>query len=50
MSNMLNSTILTSFLEVRTLAEGHRMVAQGWALFEEAVEAAGVGDLSIPTQ
>ena len=27
------------------VAEGHRMVAQGWTLFEEAVGTAGPGDL-----
>ena len=32
-------------LAVRTVAEGHRMVAQGWAMFEEAVKGAGKGDL-----
>ena len=45
MSNMSDSAILTSFVAMRTVAEGHRMVAQGWALFEEAVETAGAGDL-----
>ena len=27
------------------VAEGHRMVAQGWTLFEEAIKSAGPGDL-----
>ena len=27
------------------IAAGHRMVADGWALFEEAIEGAGEGDL-----
>ena len=27
------------------IAVGHRMVADGWALFEEAIEGAGEGDL-----
>ena len=27
------------------IAAGHRMVANGWALFEEAIEGAGEGDL-----
>ena len=45
MSNTSNSTIVTSFVVVRTVAEGHRMVLQGWALFKEAVEAEVVGDL-----
>ena len=42
---MLNSTILTLFAAVRMVAEGHRMVAQWWALFKEAMESAGAGDL-----
>ena len=33
------------FLMVRTVAAGHRMVTDGWALFEEAIEGAGEGDL-----
>ena len=27
------------------VASGHRMVADGWAMFEEAIEGAGEGDL-----
>ena len=38
-------TFKTLFLAVRTIAAGHRMVADGWALFEEAIEGAGEGDL-----
>ena len=30
---------------VRTVAAGYRMVANGWALFKEAIEGAGEGDL-----
>ena len=30
---------------IRTVAAGHKMVAEGWALFEEAVSGAGEGDL-----
>ena len=30
---------------VRTVATGHKMVAEGWALFEEAVSQTGAGDL-----
>ena len=30
---------------VRTVAEGHQMVADGWRLFEEAVASVGAGDL-----
>ena len=30
---------------MRTVAAGHRMIAEGWEMFEEAVEAAGTGDL-----
>ena len=30
---------------MRTVAAGHRMVADGWAMFEEAIEGAGEGDL-----
>ena len=30
---------------MRMIAAGHRMVANGWALFEEAIEGAGEGDL-----
>ena len=43
MSNMLNR--LPYLLAVRTVAAGHRMIAEGWEMFEEAVEAAGPGDL-----
>ena len=43
---MSDSTIyLLLFPVVRTVAEGHRMVAQGWVLFKEAMETAGAGDL-----
>ena len=45
MSNMSDSKILTFYSAVRTVAEGHRMVVRGWALFEEAVKGAGKGDL-----
>ena len=45
MSDMSNSTILTLFIAFRMVAEGHRMVAQMWTLFKEAVESAGPGDL-----
>ena len=44
MSNMSNS-VPYLFLAVRTVAAGHRMIADGWAMFEEVVEAAGTGDL-----
>ena len=30
---------------MRTVAAGHRMIAEGWEIFEKAVEAAGTGDL-----
>ena len=30
---------------MRTVAAGHRMVADGWTLFEEAIEGAEEGDL-----
>ena len=30
---------------VRTLAARHKMIAEGWQLFDEAVEDAGAGDL-----
>ena len=36
---------LLLFPAVKTVAEGHRMMVQGWLLFEEAVETAGAGDL-----
>ena len=45
MSNMLDSKILTIFLAMRTVAAGHQMVADGWAMFEEAIKRAGEGDL-----
>ena len=45
MSNMSNSLPYLIFLAVRTVAAGHRMIAEGWEMFEEAVEAAGTGDL-----
>ena len=43
MSNMSNS--VPYLLAVRTVAAGHRMIAEGWKMFKEAVEAAGTGDL-----
>ena len=43
MSNISNS--LPYLLAVRTVAAGHRMIAEGWEMFEEVVEAAGTGDL-----
>ena len=45
MSNWSNSTVLTLFSAVRTVAEGHQMIADGWRLFEEAVASVGAGDL-----
>ena len=36
---------LLLFPAVRTVAEGHRMVVQEWALFEEAMETAGAGEM-----
>ena len=45
MWKMLNSTILIFLAAFRMIAEGHRMVAQGWTLFKEAIESAGPGDL-----
>ena len=36
---------LLDFSAVRTVAEGHRMVEEGWHLFEEAVAPVGAGDL-----
>ena len=42
---MLNSTILTLFVAIRMVAEGHRMVEQGWTLVKEAIESPGPGDL-----
>ena len=44
MSNMSNS--VPYLLAVRTVAAGHRMIAEGCQMFEEVVEAAGTGDLS----
>ena len=43
MSNMSNS--VPYLLAVRTVATGHRMIAEGWEMFEEVVDAAGTGDL-----
>ena len=43
--NEFNNTVLTLFSAIRTVAEGHQMVADGWKLFEEAVESVGAGDL-----
>ena len=45
MSNMSNSLPYLIFLAVRTVAAGHRMIVEGWEMFEEVVEAAGTGDL-----
>ena len=45
MSKMSDSKIVTLFLSVRKVAAGHRLVANGWALFKEAIEGAGEGDL-----
>ena len=39
------TVILTLFLTTRTVAAGHRMVDNGWALFKEAIEGTGEGDL-----
>ena len=36
---------ILTILAVRTVAAGHRMVADGWALFVEAIKGAGEGDL-----
>ena len=41
----VHCTILTLFSAVRTVAEGHRMIVDGWTKFEEVVENAGAGDL-----
>ena len=35
----------TSVSAVCTVAAGHKMVAEGWGLLEEAVNQAGTGDL-----
>ena len=35
----------TSIPAVRTVAAGHRMIADGWGMFKEAVNQAGAGDL-----
>ena len=45
MSDMLNSVPYLIFLAVRTVAAGHRMITDGWEMFEEAIEEAGTGDL-----
>ena len=42
---MSNSLPYLIFLAVRTVAAGHRMIAEGWEMFEEVVEAAGTGEL-----
>ena len=42
---MSNSVPYLIFLAVRTVAAGHRMIVEGWEMFEEAVEAARTGDL-----
>ena len=39
------TVILTLFLAMRTVAAGHRMVANGLALFEGAIKGEGEGDL-----
>ena len=44
-SNRLNTTVLTLFSAVRTVAEGHQMIVDGWRLFKEAVASVGAGDL-----
>ena len=44
MSNMSNR--LPYLLAVRTVTAGHRMIMEGWEMFNEVVEAAGTGDLS----
>ena len=44
MSNMSN-LIFFLIVAVRKVAVGHRMVAEGWKMFEEAVEEGAPGDL-----
>ena len=36
---------LLNFAAIRTVPEGHQMVADGWRLFEEAIASMGAGDL-----
>ena len=38
-------TCIYSILAVRTVAAGHRMVAEGWTLFEKTCEEVGPGEL-----
>ena len=45
MSNRSNTTVLALFSAIRTVAEGHQMIADGWRLFEDAVASVGAGDL-----
>ena len=44
MSNMSN-LIFFFIVAVRKVAAGHRMVAEGWKMFEEALEEGAPGDL-----
>ena len=37
--------VLLSFAAIRTVARGHKMVAQGWAAFEKTCMEVGVGEL-----
>ena len=37
--------VLLSFAAIRTVARGHKMVAQGWAAFEKTCTEVGVGEL-----
>ena len=49
--NVLRSTVFMStllihaFSAVRTVAAGHRMVVEGWTLFEKTYEEVGPGEL-----
>ena len=49
--NVLHSTVFMStlsihaFSAVRTVAAGHRMVTEGWTLFEKTCEEVGPGEL-----
>ena len=40
-----SSKFYLTFTAVRMVSAGHRMVAEGWALFEEACMEVGPGDL-----
>ena len=42
---MVEISYFTCITAVRTLVAGHKMVAEGWELFDQAVEEAGAGDL-----